>query len=91
MRMPVQKWQINEWVVEIMTTRTHKLVNGRYVDKHVALFIRQESGIRKSLFTTQQNKTKQKHNNVDQQKMRYSNRISNIHTAGLSENVSDFL
>ena len=51
----------------------------------------QESGIRKSLFTTQQNKTKQKHNNVDQQKMRYSNRISNIHTAGLSENVSDFL
>ena len=40
--------------------------------------------------TTKQNKTK-KHNNVDQQKMRYSNRISNIHTAGLSENVSDFL
>ena len=41
----------------------------------------------------QHNKTKQnkKHNNVDQQKMRYSNRISNIHTAGLSENVSDFL
>ena len=42
-------------------------------------------------YTTKQNKTKQKHNNVDQQKMRYSNRISNIHTAGLSENVSDFL
>ena len=40
--------------------------------------------------TTKQNKTK-KHNNVDQQKMRYANRISNIHTAGLSENVSDFL
>ena len=39
---------------------------------------------------TKQNKTK-KHNNVDQQKMRYSNRISNIHRAGLSENVSDFL
>ena len=43
MRMPVQKWQINEWVVEIMTTRTHKLVNGRYMDKHVALFMRHES------------------------------------------------
>ena len=54
-----------------------------------------ESGIRnQEIFiynTTKQNKTKQKHNNVDQQKMRYSNRISNIHTAGLSENVSDFL
>ena len=40
----------------------------------------------------QHNKTKQnkKHNNVDQQKMRYFKRIRNIHTAGLSENVSLF-